>query len=94
MSNKLITDAFPKVKKQRFIKQKPQSTIKKDRETEVKGLSSFGRLPSLELLFAITDHINRICLLDVDVPIQDEKAKHLLLLKEFDLNFEYGPCIG
>lgn len=36
MSNKLITDTFPTVKKQKIIKQKPQSTKTKDKNAEVK----------------------------------------------------------
>ncbi|XP_031552455.1 DNA polymerase delta subunit 4-like [Actinia tenebrosa] len=68
MSNKLITDTFPTVKKQKVIKQKPQSAKTQDKKAEVKKI-------------------------DVGVSVQDEKTR-LSLLKEFDLNSEYGPCIG
>jgi len=67
MASKLITDAFPKVKKDRPINQKEQprkalALIEKDADV-------------------LTD------------PASD-LTKELSVLKEFDLDSEFGPCIG
>jgi len=67
MASKLITDAFPKVKKDRPINQKEQ--------------------PRKATAFIEKDA-------DVLTDQASDLTKELSVLKEFDLDSEFGPCIG
>ncbi|KAJ7376130.1 DNA polymerase delta subunit 4 [Desmophyllum pertusum] len=67
MASKLITDAFPKIKKDRPIKQKQQQIKTSDLSHKDAEVSKDQTL---------------------------ELTKELSVLKEFDLDSEFGPCIG
>ncbi|KAL9981139.1 hypothetical protein ACROYT_G009803 [Oculina patagonica] len=67
MASKLITDAFPKIKKDRAINQKQQQAKPSD--------------------FSQNDA-------EVSKDQSSDLTRELSVLKEFDLDSEFGPCIG
>ncbi|CAH3191054.1 unnamed protein product, partial [Porites evermanni] len=74
-STRLVTDSFPKTKKDRPINQKLKQSKAKD------VIHQKGKNYSLQYQKETKDQ-----------ELNLEKA--LLVLKEFDLDSEYGPCIG